>query len=102
MRPIENPSPSTIRSKVDVGDDVHVVTKNGNSYELEITQVSEDAIHGTTPQGKRYKVPFAVIEAIEVSEVSGAKISGGILLTLVALIGLGWYAWDEMADEEDN
>ena len=104
MRLVESASSQTIQSAVDVGDDVEIVTTKGTLLELEVTRISDKAIHGTAWNGKRWKVPFAAIKSIKVEEASGAKTSGliiGILLLLGALVWVASEALDNAFGEGD-
>ena len=85
MRAIENPGPQTIRDRVEVGDEVRIVTTKGAVYELEVSKVEEQSLTGVAGNGKRYKVPYALIQAIEVEEVSEGKTRGAVTAGVVAI-----------------
>lgn len=84
MQAIKDPSPDRIQERVKVGDEVHVVTTNGATYELEVTQVDENSLTGEAESGKRYRVPYAAIASIEVKKVSVGRTGG--TLGAIALV----------------
>jgi len=85
MRAIENPGPQAVRDRVEVADEVRIVTTKGAVYELEVTKVEEQSLTGEAGNGKRYKVPYAAIQTLEVEEISAAKTGGAITAGVVAL-----------------
>jgi hypothetical protein len=85
MRAVEDVSPQGVRERVEVGDEVRIVTTQGAVYELEVTKVEEKSLTGEAGNGKRYRVPYAAIQALEVEEVSAAKTGGAITAGMVAV-----------------
>lgn len=93
LRPLEDFSPTLIREVVQAGDEVEIVTMKGTKYELDVTLVDEESIHGTTASGKRYVVKFEAIRAIRVERVSGLRTAGAVgVTTYVVLMGAIIYA----------
>lgn len=96
MKTIERPTPST-PTQVIAGDEVRITTKAGRTYDLNVTQTSEDSIVGRDDSGKLWKVPFDQIQTLEVEEISTAKTAGaalaGVSLTAVTLFILGTVAF---------
>lgn len=89
MRAVEDVSPQAVRERVEVGDEVRIVTTKGAVYELEVTKVEEQSLTGEAGNGKRYRVPYAAIQAIEVEKISAAKTGGAITGGLVVLYAVG-------------
>jgi len=73
MRPIEDFSPSKIREQVHVGDRASVVYGSSGRYDITVTAVDADALHGVTDAGNGYKFPFEKIRAIDVERTSKGK-----------------------------
>ena len=92
MRPVKSVSPNAIQTAVEVGDEVEIVTTNGKLFELEVTRISDKAIHGVNSNGKHWKVPFTAVESLKVEELSGAKIGGGVIGVLLFVGLVGWAA----------
>src|SRR5689334_7752374 len=72
MQPIEDVRPSTIRSQVAVGDRASVVFAKVR-YDITVTAVDAEALHGVSAAGKAYKFPFEGIQAIDVEQSSGGR-----------------------------
>lgn len=87
LRPIEDFSPSQIRQRVDVGDHVRIVTLTGATYELDVTGLYRDQLHGRNASGQVYKVHFEAIRTIEVADVTGWKVATitGVGITALAV-----------------
>lgn len=72
MRPLEDFSPSKIREEVQVGDRASIVFGPGR-YDVRVTAVDAEALHGVTDAGKAYKFPFEGIRSIDVEQTSKGK-----------------------------
>ena len=74
MRPIEEFTPSKIREEVHAGDHALVVYGSGHvEYDITVTAVDADALHGVTADGQGYKFPFEKIRSIDVERTSKGK-----------------------------
>jgi hypothetical protein len=69
-QPLENVSPAAIQQRVQPGDEVRIVVRDGRSYELEVTRVEEESLTGTAESGKNYKIRYSAIERIEIALVA--------------------------------
>ena len=85
LRPLEDFSPTALREQVHEGDRIRIVTLKGATYEMEVTKVEQDRLHGVTDGGKRFYVDFEVIRSIEVERAQGWKIVTGLGATLTTL-----------------
>lgn len=82
MRTVEGRSPASIQQNVGPGDRVRVAASNGKVYELTVTAVEAESLTGKAGNGKRYKIQYAAINAIEVQEGDVARSVGAGLVTL--------------------
>ena len=102
LRPIEDFSPSRIRAQVEVGDDVHIVTRKGATYDLTVTRVESDALVGRAESGKLWKVHYEAIEYIEVEEADLVGTAGGVLMSfyvvVVTITTIAIIAWTREQD----
>lgn len=84
-------------TQLSTGDSVQVTTKAGRSYELTVTELSNDAITGQDDDGKLWKVPFDQVRSLEIERFNTAKTAGataaGLSLTAIVLIVLGTIAF---------
>lgn len=102
MRAIEDFSPSRIRARVEVGSEVHIVTRNGKVYDLTVTTIDSDSLLGSSSTGKRYDVAFEAIQYIEVKEGDVVKSVGATLAAVyVVLTAIFIYAFATLAHEGD-
>jgi len=103
LQPLADFSPSTLRQEVEVGDRVQLVTLEGVAYDLTVTRVDADALHGHGDTGKQYKVMFEAIRTIRVEKLSGWKVATGFGVTVAALAVLAMlaviYAFTQLDDE---
>jgi hypothetical protein len=90
MRLVEERSPESIQQHVARGDDVRIAASDGKVYELHVTQVEAESLTGTAANGKRYKVHYSGIRALEVEEVSVlGTLAGGVgTLAVVGTVAL--------------
>ena len=104
LRPIEDFSPSRIRAQVEAGDDVHIVTRKGATYDLTVTRVESDALTGRAASGKLWKVQYEAIEYIEVAETDLVGTAGGVLMTfyvvVVTVTTIAIIAWVNENDDD--
>jgi hypothetical protein len=97
LQPIRDFTPSRIREQVHAGDRVSILWRSGAQYDVTVTAVDADALHGTATDGKHYKILFEDIRSIEVEKtrgwqvgtVFGATLTVGLVAFLLALIK-GW------------
>jgi hypothetical protein len=82
MRLLDERSPASIQQNVAPGDRVRVAASNGKVYELTVTAMEADSLTGKADNGKRYKIRYAAINAIEVQEGDVGKSIGAGLVTL--------------------
>lgn len=99
MRTLEDLSPSTIREQVHVGDRASVLYGSGRvQYDITVTGVDADALHGVTGDGKAYKFPFEKIRDIDVERTSKGKTAIAIVsvavTAFVILLILSIRNWD--------
>ena len=85
MQPLEDFSPSKIRKEVDVGDRVSLVYAKVR-YDVTVTAVDAEAVHGTTDGGKAYKFPYEGIQAIDVKKMSWGDTAGAAGATVYAAV----------------
>lgn len=78
LQPLQDFTPSKIREQVHVGDRVSIVWRSGARYDIKVTAVDADALHGVTDAGKAYKFLFEGIRSIEVEKRRGWQIGTGI------------------------
>lgn len=86
MRSINVTASPNALEDVRVGDQVLIRTKAGQSFDLKLTAIGEDALTGRDETGKLWKVPVAQIEDMSVKRISPAKTGGA------ALVGIGLVA----------
>lgn len=91
MRLLDERSPASIQQNVGPGDRVRIAASNGKVYELTVTEVEADSLTGKAASGKRYKVQYAAINAIEVQEADvlasvGAGLGTLLVVSTVALL----------------
>jgi len=88
MRPVPvDTVGSQIRSQVQAGDTVRVLTQDNRSETIQVTALGDTALVGTAA-GARVEVPYQAIQRLEVRQVSGAKTTG-LIIGVVAAILLG-------------
>ena len=87
LRAIEDFSPSSLRAQVEVGDEVHVVARNGKVYDMTVTRVGDGVLEGDGG-GKRYKIAFEAIQHIEVAETDLVDTAAGTLATIGTVLAL--------------
>ena len=85
MRLLDERSPASIQQNVERGDRVRVAVSNGKVYDLEVTEVEADSLTGRADNGKRYKIRYSGIQALEVREVSVVGTVGAGLGTLTVI-----------------
>jgi len=78
---------SQIRSQVQAGDTVRVLTRDNRSETIQVTALGDTALVGTAA-GTRVEVPYQAIQQLEVRRVSSAKTTG-LIIGVVAAILLG-------------
>ncbi len=78
-----SPLPEEIRWSVQVGDRVHVVTKDGEKHRFKVTAINEDSL-----VGKKQVIPFDQIDTIEREDAETNKRRMWIAIGTVALIAL--------------
>jgi hypothetical protein len=78
MQPIHDFTPSKIHDRVRVGDHVSIIWRSGAQYDVEVTGIDDDALHGRTAAGKHYKIAFEGIRSIEVAKTSGWQVATGV------------------------
>lgn len=86
LQPLEDFSPSRIRQQVEVGDRVQIVAMTGATYDLKVTKIGVDALHGKARSGKQYKVMFEAIRSIQIEKVSGWKVATAVGATMTTLV----------------
>lgn len=91
MRLLDERSPASIQQNVGPGDRVRIAASNGKVYELTVTQIEADSLTGKAASGKRYKVQYAAINAIEVQEADvlasvGVGLGTLLVVSTVALL----------------
>lgn len=91
MRALEDPTPQRIAQQVETGDRVLIQHSNGKTYDLEVTRVEPDALTGTTPGGKRYRILSAGIRTLEVERGDALK-SLGVGAVTATVIGIALLA----------
>jgi hypothetical protein len=77
--------PKSHTSHVQVGDELKVTTRDGESHRIKVTSVSETAVDGTTRKDAHISIPTDEITAIKRKQVSVAKTAGLTAGTLVVL-----------------
>ena len=88
LRPVPvDAAGSQIRSQVHVGDTVQVLTQDGRSETIQVAELGDKALVGTSG-GARVEVPYQAIQRLEVRRVSGGK-TAGLIIGVVAAIALG-------------
>lgn len=90
MQPIEDFRPSTIRERVAIGDHASVVYAKVR-YDITVTAVDAEAVHGTTETGKAYRFPYEGIQSIDVEQTSGSRnwamaVGAAVLVFIILLI----------------
>lgn len=85
MKAVERPTPA-LHSQIEAGDDVVVTTRAGKIYSLKVIQVSNDALIGSDQAGKRWKVPYEQIQAMEARRISGWKTAGMTAAVVIAAL----------------
>ena len=83
--------PKSYASQLQVGDELKVTTRDGESRRIKVTSVSETAVDGTTRKGAPISIPTGEIRAIERKQVSAAKTVGltaGTLAVIALLVAL--------------
>lgn len=89
---LHQPSPSTIRESLAIGDRVQITTANKLSFDLRVSALSDDGIVGTdAADGLARTIPFDQIVSLshrQVDRADTAWLVGGIVLTLGALAAI--------------
>ena len=91
MRPVEN-APSELSQNLEMGDKLTIYEKTGRIYEMTLTEMSNDSLHGIGLKNPvQITVQLADIEKIEVEKIDGVKttvavIGGLILIVPIALL----------------
>ena len=88
MKAVDVPTSGSV-PQFAVGDTIRISTKAGASYTLKVTDVSKNSVSGTDDSGKRTKVAFDQIKAVEVERKSTGKTAGagiGATLLVVAVL----------------
>lgn len=86
LRPLEQVGPSQIKEEVAIGERVVIEASDGQTYDLEVTKLGDDALWGRAKTGKYYKVPFAAIKSINAEQLSGSRTAGGTSIVLGAAL----------------
>lgn len=103
LRTIEDFSPSLLEQRIEPGDRVHVVARNGKEFYLTVSRVDSSALWGQADSGKRYKIPFEAILAVKVAETDVVASAAGTLVTLYAVfVAVATYALIVWFDEIDD
>jgi hypothetical protein len=104
LRPLEDFSPSRIRSQIEVGDDVRIVTLKGVTYELTVTGVQDGSLTGRAASGKRWRIHYEAIQYIEVEEADLVGTAGGLLTTVyvtaVVILTAALISWSREMDDD--
>ena len=90
MKAVDVPS-SGAAPQFSVGDTIRISTKEGASYKLKVTELSGNTVSGTDESGKRIKVAFDQIAAVQiekrnVAKTAGAGIGAGLLIAAVLFV----------------
>jgi hypothetical protein len=88
LQSIEDFSPSVLEQRIEPGDRVHVVTRNGTAYDLTVSRVDSTALWGEANSGKRYKIPFEAILDVKVAETDVVASAAGALVTVYTVAAL--------------
>ena len=86
MRPLDVSDPMSVRVSLDPGNHVTVVTAQQQTYELQLTDVSGDALSGVDAHGVIQKVRYADIAGLEVRRFSHLKTNSLLVGTSVASV----------------
>lgn len=86
LQPLEQVGSTQIREEVEVGERVIIEASNGQTYDLEVTKLGDDALWGRAKTGKYYKIPFAAIKSIKAEQLSGSRTAGGTSIVLGAAL----------------
>ena len=87
-RVLTQPSQSDVAKKVQVGDQIQVITQDQKFWEIKVTSRDNNSISGTQ-DGKPVSIAIKNIKEIRYRSVSAGKTLGATVLGSLALLGLG-------------
>ncbi len=79
-------SPAELRSQLQAGDEVLVVTTSGQHLSFRIKEVGDTVLLGTS-KGEEVRVPYEQVALVEVSRVDSGKTARNVLLGTLATLG---------------
>lgn len=87
---VDQPPAQLVRERVEVGDTVTILARNGTTYVLKVTAVEQDALIGyDAEQNKNWKMPFDQIKSMHLRELdAGKSVAAGVGITLGTLVTL--------------
>jgi hypothetical protein len=86
MRTVQSINPADIGTTIKPGDQVHVIVKDGRTFDFEVAAVEKDMLIGKANK-MTYKVGFSEIRTLQRAEHSHAKTAGAITLGVLATWG---------------
>lgn len=83
--------PQKPHGKIDVGDNIKVLTDDKKKFEFKVTEISDQSIDGKSYGGKRNKVLISRIVELYKQEFSVSKTVlaiGGVALAIYTIVGI--------------
>lgn len=106
MQVMDRPAAASLRQKIEVGDQVSVLTRTNRHFDLKVTRIDEGAFIGRDTEDKPWKVGYDQIEQLQVEKTSWGKTAGltvGIVVVVLGgLIYLGARAFENDLDHLDD
>lgn len=98
-RNIAQPDAEFLRTELEAGDHVTVVTTTGKTYRFDVTSVSDDTVYGRAGR-TTYKIAFTMVASIEVEREHPVAVTSGVLgaaltIGLVAAVVAGLENMDD-------
>lgn len=87
MQAVQPVTASSVRSEIEVGDQVELSLKEGKALTLTVVRVSDDALFGTDAGGRKLSARFADIQALRVKRTSALK-TGGVVIAALYVVGV--------------